>query len=102
VQSHTTRGLKMEFDNSLLPWHTVCLVRGPDQPGALQAITAAFAASRVVVHSARVSSSHGQITDRFSVSDRLGRKLDQAAMDRARASLDSAQPRRRRLFGVAR
>ena len=102
LQTHATHGLKMEFDNGLLPWHTVCLVRGPDQPGALQAITAAFAASRVIVHSARVSSSHGHITDRFSVSDRLGRKLDQAAMDRTRASLDAVQPRRRRRFGASR
>jgi hypothetical protein len=95
VQVHD---LTLEFDNGSLPWHTVCVVQGPDQPGALQAVSAAFTAAEISVHSARVSSSHGTIIDRFSVSDRVGRKLDDAAMDRARAALaGNAMPRRRLL-----
>jgi Kef-type K+ transport system membrane component KefB len=83
-------GLTMEFEHDSLPWHTVCLVRGPDQDGALQAITAAFAAAGVVVHSARVSSSEGTISNRFTVSDRFNRKLDDDAAERVRAALEGA------------
>jgi UTP:GlnB (protein PII) uridylyltransferase len=89
--------LTLHFDNGSLPWHTVCIVQGPDQPGALQAVSSALAAAHVVVHSARVSSSNGVIIDRFSVSDRIGRKLDEEAMERVRAALAGASPRRRLL-----
>ncbi|MGE0139739.1 MAG: cation:proton antiporter [Ilumatobacteraceae bacterium] len=90
--------LTVDFDNGSLPWHTVCIVQGPDQPGALQAVSSAFAAAGIAVHSARISSSRGTIIDRFSVSDRVGRKLDEAAMERARAALAGAVAPRRRLL----
>lgn len=79
--------LVLTFDNEALPWHTSCTVDGPDEPGVLQAVSAAFAASKIVVHSARVGSIHGSVSDRFTVSDRLGRKLDDSSMDRIRAEL---------------
>ncbi|HSB85265.1 MAG TPA: cation:proton antiporter [Ilumatobacteraceae bacterium] len=80
-------GLIAEFDNEALPWHTACDVIGPDQPGALLAISAAFARAKVVVHTARVSTREGTIYDRFTLSDRLDRKLDAAAMERVQRSL---------------
>ncbi|CAN5536732.1 hypothetical protein BH10ACT2_BH10ACT2_14560 [soil metagenome] len=79
--------LVLTFDNDALPWHTLCIVTGPDEPGALMAVSAAFAAAKIVVHSARVASFGGAVSDRFAVSDRLGRKLDDVSMGRARAAL---------------
>jgi [protein-PII] uridylyltransferase len=79
--------LTLTFDNDALPWHTSCVVDGPDEPGVLQAVSAAFAASKIMVHSARVGSLNGAVIDRFAITDRLGKKLDVSAMNRARAVL---------------
>ena len=38
----------------VFPWHTLCVVRGPDRIGLLAAIAAAFDAAKVDVHAARV------------------------------------------------
>ncbi len=87
--------LTLELDNDSLPWHTAVKVGGPDAPGALQAVTAAFAAAEVVVHSARIVTVDGMIADRFAVTDRVGRKLDDAAMERVRTALaKGGRPRR--------
>ena len=80
-------GLVAEFKSDALPWHTVCDVIGPDQPGALLAVSAAFARANIVVHTARIATSDRIIHDRFTVSDRRGRKLDEAAMQRLRRAL---------------
>jgi predicted amino acid-binding ACT domain protein len=88
-------GLLAEFDNDALPWHTACDVIGPDQPGALLAISAAFARAKVVVHTARVSTRDGIIHDRFTISDRLGRKLDAPAMERVQRALAGERVGRR-------
>ncbi len=88
-------GLTLEFDNDTLPWHTTVDVRGDDRPGVLQALTAAFAAAEVVVHTARVATEDGQVRDRFAVTDRLGRKVDAATADRVRTALaKGGRPRR--------
>ena len=79
--------LEVTFDNEALPWHTSCIVDGPDEQGVLQAVSAAFAATKIVVHSARIGSLNGRVADRFTVTDRLGRKLDLASMNRTRAAL---------------
>lgn len=84
----------LQFDNDALPWHTLCVVRGPDRPGVLQAVTVAFAKAGAVVHSARIRTSGDQISDRFTVSDRVGRKLDEEAMARVRRALAGARVRR--------
>jgi [protein-PII] uridylyltransferase len=87
--------LTLELDNESLPWHTAVKVGGPDATGALQAVTAAFAAAEVVVHSARIVTVDGMIADRFAVTDRVGRKLDDAAMERVRTALaKGGRPRR--------
>jgi len=87
--------LTLTFDNTAHPWHTTCVVAGPDQPGALLAVSAAFAAANVVVHAARIANNESGINDRFSLSDRLGRKLDTEAMDRVRRALAGERTRRR-------
>lgn len=87
--------LSIEFDNTALPWHTSVVVTGPDRPGALLAVSAAFATADVVLHSARISTSEHRVNDRFAVSDRLGRKLDTAAMDRIRLALIEGRTARR-------
>ena len=76
-----------EFNNEVLPWHTVCDVKGPDQPGALLAISAAFARAKVVVYSARIATTEHTIQDRFTISDRLGRKLDAPSIERVQRAL---------------
>ena len=80
--------LIVQFDNDSAPWHTTCTVTGHDRPGTLAALAAAFAAAGVVVHSARVARVDGELVDRFALSDRLGRKLDDGG--------DGARPRRAR------
>lgn len=87
--------LAIEFDNNALPWHTAATVTGPDRPGALLAVSAAFATADVVLHSARISTNDDQVNDRFAVSDRLGRKLDAAAMERVRLALVEGRTARR-------
>lgn len=95
LRAVVARGMTAEFDNEALPWHTACDVIGPDQPGALLAISAAFARAKVVVHTARISTRHGTIHDRFTISDRLDRKLDAAAMERVQRALDGERVGRR-------
>ncbi len=87
--------LHLSFDNDALPWHTACTVSGPDEPGALQAVAAAFAEAKLEVHAARIATRAGTIEDRFGVTDRLGRKLDAAAIERVRALLAGTAKRRR-------
>ncbi|MFN8021927.1 MAG: cation:proton antiporter [Acidimicrobiales bacterium] len=83
-------------DQHALPWHTVCTVYADDAPGLLHAVSRAFAAAGVVVHSARLASEDGRVVNRFTVSDRLGHKLDDAAVERVRAALAGHAGRRRR------
>jgi Kef-type K+ transport system membrane component KefB/predicted amino acid-binding ACT domain protein len=87
-------GLELSFDGESMPWHTLCIVRGPDQPGALEAVATAFAEANVVVHTARIESREGQINDSFTVSDQIGRKLDAAAEERVRRAINGERRRR--------
>ena len=95
MRAPVATGLIASFDNEALPWHTACDVIGPDQPGALLAISAAFARAKVVVHTARVSTRDGLIHDRFTISDRVGRKLDVSAMERVNRALAGERVGRR-------
>ncbi len=88
-------GLDVTFDNAALPWHTSAIVTGQDRPGVLAALAAAFAAAGVVVHRARVTTAGTDVVDRFALSDRHGRKLDDAAIERVRRALAGERPRRR-------
>lgn len=86
--------LTLGFDNAALPWHTSVVVHGPDRPGALSAVCAAFAACDVVVHSARITSADHEVDDRFAVTDRVGRKLDDRTIAEVRAILIDGPTRR--------
>jgi len=83
-------------DQHALPWHTVVTVTGPDRPGVLRSVARGFAAAGVVVHSARLSLDGDQFRDRFSVSDRFGRKVDDEVIERLRAALAGTPAPRRR------
>ena len=89
--------LELTFDNAALPWLTVCTVSGPDEPGVLQAVSTAFASAGAVIHSARIGSSRGTVNDRFAVSDRFNRKLDDVATARVRSVLATGKRPRRSL-----
>jgi Kef-type K+ transport system membrane component KefB/glycine cleavage system regulatory protein len=86
--------LQLEFDNEALPWHTLVVATGPDRPGALLAVSAAFAVAEVMVHTARVATTGDQVHDRFAVSDRLGRKLSADMMTELRTLLANGPSRR--------
>jgi [protein-PII] uridylyltransferase len=87
--------LTITFDNEALPWHTAVTVTGPDRPGVLLAVSAAFAIADVVVHTARVATADQLVNDRFAVTDRLGRKLDETAMQRVRLAVAEGRTARR-------
>ena len=95
VVAEAVHGLDVSFDNRALAWHTSATVTGPDRPGALAALAAAFAAAGVVVHRARVATTAAGVVDRFALTDRHGRKLDAAAIERVRRALAGERPRRR-------
>ena len=72
--------VEVSFDDTVFPWHTQCLVRGPDRRGLLAAIAAAFDAAKVDVHAATVGSDVEYfVENRFQVTDRHGRKLGERA-----------------------
>ncbi len=73
-------GVEFDYDNEVSPWYTTCTVVGPDRPGFLHALTAAFAAANVNVHAARVATEAGRARDSFDLTDRRGAKLDDATM----------------------
>jgi hypothetical protein len=99
--------LDLTFDAESMPWHTLCRVSGPDHPGALEAVAIAFAVADVIVHTARIESIDGLVNDSFTVSDRIGRKLDAAHEERVLRAIqgERARPwilRRRTAQAVAR
>jgi Kef-type K+ transport system membrane component KefB len=101
LQVTSMPGLHVHADNDALPWHTLLVVTGDDRVGALLAVCSALAACDVVVHSARIGGDDtNSINDRFTVSDRLGRKLDNERIERVRGALSGARtgrPSRRSL-----
>ena len=88
----------VEFDGVASPWHTLCRVAAPDRPGLLFAITAAFAASGVDVHSAKVTTIGLGALDLFELTERDGHKLSRAREDEIRRclALGAVAARRRR------
>ncbi len=87
VQPRARPSLTISFDNNALPWLTVCTVTGPDEPGVLHAVSAAFADAGAVIHSARIGSGNGVVNDRFSVADRFNRKLNDSIIADVKALL---------------
>ena len=89
---------ELRFDDHASPWYTICEVRSPDRRGLLHSLTAAMASAGASVHSARLVTIAGTAVDRFELTDRNERKLDesakQAVLDAVR---DGVSPKRRRL-----
>jgi UTP:GlnB (protein PII) uridylyltransferase len=95
LSSPAMPGLDIQFDNDSLPWHTAVTVTGDDRPGLLHAVSTAFAAADMVVHTARIATTDGQANDRFAVTDRVGRKVTTDQVERMTAALaKGGRPRR--------
>jgi len=89
----------VSFDDQASPWHTLCRVEAPDRPGLLHALTAAFAAAAVSVHSARVSSVGRRAVDAFELTDRHGHKLTPELEEEVKRNLaQGVAPAPRRLL----
>jgi UTP:GlnB (protein PII) uridylyltransferase len=61
----------------------------------LAALAGALTVAGVTVHSARLTSAGGQLVDRFALTDRLGRKLDEPTMEAVGDALAGRPPKRR-------
>jgi predicted amino acid-binding ACT domain protein len=83
----TKNNISFSLDNEAHPWHSVVLVRGADQSGFIQAVAAAFARANINVHHAKITTSGGEVADRFEVSTRHGRKISDQALRRVSALL---------------
>lgn len=79
--------ISVSLDNDAHPWHSVVTVRGSDEPGLIQKITAAFAREKINVHHARITTTDDLVADRFEVSSRHGKKIDSALLQRAISTL---------------
>ncbi len=73
----------VSFDDLGSPWHTIAEVRATDRRGLLHALAVAFAAAGADVHAARITTNDSMAFDRFDLTDRVGRKLD----DETKASI---------------
>ena len=67
--------MSVSFDHTRHPVNTYVNITGPDQPGLLSTIAAAFARAGVEIHHARIATVDGQVDDRFEVTDSSGNKL---------------------------
>jgi UTP:GlnB (protein PII) uridylyltransferase len=75
-------GLVATADNSAHPWHSVIRVEGPDRKGLLRDVTGVLAKSGVAIHHAKITTENDTARNEFEVSDRHGRKLAAAAIER--------------------
>jgi Na+:H+ antiporter len=87
------------FDDNASPWYTLCEVRSPDRPGLLHQITVALAGAGADVHSARLATVAGLAVDRFELTDRNDRKLNEGAKTAIVEAIARGVTPRRRLAG---
>ena len=80
-------GLVATADNSAHPWHSVIRVEGPDRKGLLRDITGILAKSGIAIHHAKIATENEMAHNEFEVSDRHGRKLAAAALERIQHQL---------------
>jgi predicted amino acid-binding ACT domain protein len=80
-------GLVATADNSAHPWHSIIRVEGPDRKGLLRDITGVLAKSGVAIHHAKIATENELARNEFEVSDRHGRKLAAAALERIQHQL---------------
>jgi Na+:H+ antiporter len=89
---------ELRFDDHASPWYTICEVRSPDRRGLLHSLTAAMASAGASVHSARLVTIAGTAVDRFELTDRNERKLDDTEKEAVlNAVRNGVTPKRRRL-----
>ncbi len=89
----------IRFDDLSSPWYTLFEVRCPDRRGLLHSLTAGIASAGASVHSAKLVTVNGQAVDRFELTDRNGRKLDEVAKDAVEAAIRGGVSVKRRLLG---
>ena len=89
----------VRFDDQSSPWYTLFEVRSPDRRGLLHSLTAGIASAGASVHSAKLVTVNGQAVDRFELTDRNGRKLDDAGKDAVTAAIRGGVSVKRRLLG---
>ena len=87
LQVGISKGLTIDFNQHAHPWHSLVTVSGSDQHGLLQSLAATFARAGISVHHATISTDNGIVTDKFEVSDRLGRKVRDSAIAKVEQSL---------------
>jgi [protein-PII] uridylyltransferase len=101
LESQPNPNAEVYFDSHSSPWYTLCEVRSPDRRGLLHDLAAGISSVGAHVHSARLATVAGTALDRFELTDRNGRKLDDAMQEMVvRAIRDGV--RRRRLPGIRR
>ena len=74
-------------------------MRCPDRRGLLHSLTAGIASAGASVHSAKLVTVNGQAVDRFELTDRNGRKLDDDAKDEVAAAIRGGVTAKRRMLG---
>lgn len=74
-QSSAPHRFTVDYNDNILPWHTVVTVTGRDQHGALKDIAAAFAGAGISVHHAHISGDGVMMNDRFEVSDLANNRI---------------------------
>ncbi|MEX1006314.1 MAG: cation:proton antiporter [Acidimicrobiia bacterium] len=78
LESPPNPDAELYFDDHSSPWYTLCEVRSPDHRGLLHDLAAGISSARANVHMARLATIAGNAVDRFELTDRNGRKLDDA------------------------
>ena len=89
----------VRFDDQSSPWYTMFEVRSPDRRGLLHSLTAGIASAGASVHSAKLVTVNGQAVDRFELTDRNGRKLDEVAKDAVATAIRAGVSVKRRFVG---
>ncbi len=98
LESFPNPDADLRFDDHASPWYTICEVRSPDRRGLLRSLTAAMAASAANVHSARLVTIDNAAVDRFELTDRNGRKLDDTAKAALLDAVRAGVTRKRKRF----
>ena len=75
LRSEPLPGADVRFDDSSSPWHTICEVEAPDQPGLLHDLATAFTAAGVTVVAASIAERDADAVDTFELVNRDGEKL---------------------------
>ena len=98
VESVPNPEADLRFDDHASPWYTICEVRSPDRRGLLRSLTAAMANAAANVHTARLVTVDEAAVDRFELTDRNGRKLDDAAKTAVIDAVRTGVTRKRKRF----